>query len=69
MAKFAGYYASDDGELDAETVINAFNLNFNRGNVLKYIIRAGKKDPSTEIEDLEKARRYIEFEISRLSER
>lgn len=69
MAKFTGYYASDDGELDAEVVINKFNLNFNRGNVLKYIIRAGKKDPSTEIEDLEKARRYIDFEIARLSER
>ena len=69
MAKFTGYYASDDGELDAEVVINKFNLNFNRGNVLKYIIRAGKKDPSKELEDLEKARQYVEFEIARLSER
>ena len=54
--------------MDAEVVINKFNLNFNRGNVIKYCIRAGKKDPSREIEDLEKAKRYIEFEISRLLE-
>ena len=66
--KYSGYYASEDGSMDAEVVINKFNLNFNRGNVIKYCIRAGKKDPSREIEDLEKAKRYIEIEISRLLE-
>ena len=34
-----------------------------RGNVLKYISRAGKKGDT--VEDLRKARRYIEFEIER----
>lgn len=41
-------------------------MNFNRGNAVKYITRAGLKDPSTEIEDLEKARWYIDREIQRL---
>ena len=46
------------------TFTNANNLNFNRGNVVKYTVRAGKKgDPEKEIEDLEKARRYLEIEI------
>lgn len=41
-------------------------MNFNRGNAVKYISRAGLKDPNTEIEDLKKARWYIDREISRL---
>ena len=64
--KYTGYYACEDGSMDAEFVINKFNLSWNRANVLKYIIRAGKKDPSKEIEDLEKARNYINYEIERL---
>lgn len=42
----------------------AEQLNFNLGNVLKYIWRAGKKD--NELEDLEKAKYYIEREIERI---
>ena len=43
-----------------------FGEGFNRGNAIKYIARAGRKDPSREIEDLEKARFYIDAEIARL---
>lgn len=69
LKKYTGYYACDDGSMDAEVVINKFNLSWNRANVLKYIIRAGKKDPNKEIEDLEKARNYINYEIEKLKER
>ena len=41
-------------------------MNFNRGNAVKYIARAGLKDPETELEDLEKAAWYINREISRV---
>ena len=41
------------------------HFNFNRGNAIKYIWRAGKK--GNEIEDLQKAKQYIEFEIERLT--
>jgi hypothetical protein len=41
-------------------------MNFNRGNAVKYIARAGFKDPQTELEDLKKARWYIDREIQRL---
>ncbi len=44
-----------------------FGEGFNRGDAIKYIARAGRKNPETEIEDLEKARWYIEREIQRLS--
>lgn len=41
-------------------------MNFNRGNAIKYIARAGRKDSTTEIEDLQKAAWYIAREIQRL---
>lgn len=41
-------------------------LNFNRGNAVKYICRAGVKDPDKEVEDLEKARWYLTREIARV---
>ena len=41
-------------------------MNFNRGNAIKYIARAGLKNPDHEIEDLEKAAWYINREIARL---
>lgn len=46
--------------------IEAWALNFHRGQVVKYIARAGRKDPAKKIEDLEKAQWYIEREIARL---
>jgi len=44
-----------------------FGEGFNRGNAIKYIARAGRKDPETELEDLRKARWYINEEIQRLN--
>lgn len=41
-------------------------MNFNRGNAVKYIARAGFKAPEKTVEDLEKARWYIDREIARL---
>jgi Protein of unknwon function (DUF3310) len=41
-------------------------MNFNRGNAVKYISRAGLKNPETEVEDLKKAAWYINREIERL---
>ncbi len=42
------------------------HMNFNVGSSTKYLWRAGIKDPSKHIEDLRKAREYIDFEIARL---
>jgi hypothetical protein len=40
--------------------------NFNVGNAIKYLWRMGLKEGSSEIEELEKARWYIDDEIGRL---
>ena len=45
-------------------VIRAWNLNFDLGNVLKYIARRNSK--GTPLLDLKKARRYLDFEIEEL---
>lgn len=55
-----------DGGIETIDFIEAKKLNFCRGNAVKYISRAGKKDPDKEIEDLKKAAWYINHEIQRL---
>ena len=45
-------------------VIADWGLNFNLGNAVKYVSRAGRK--GDKIEDLRKAIQYIEFEIEEL---
>ena len=50
--------------IEAIDYIESHNLNFNRGNVVKYLTRAGLKD--SEIEDLEKALWYLNREIQRV---
>ena len=47
-------------------VLRAWQLNFALSNAVKYIARAGKKDPAKTIEDMEKARWYLDREIARL---
>lgn len=54
------------GEYDLIDIISDYKLNFSRGNVLKYIIRAGKKDD--ELQDLYKALDYLQREIAYVRE-
>jgi len=51
-----------ESEYEVNDVINDWDLNFNLGNVTKYVVRAAKKadDP---IHDLRKAKWYLEREI------
>lgn len=49
-----------------ECITIARHHSFNIGNVFKYLWRAGIKSVSTEIEDLKKARFYLDDEIERL---
>ena len=51
--------------LEAIDVIEAWDLNFNLGNVVKYVCRAGLKDKSDREEDLEKALWYLTRELSK----
>jgi len=53
------HYGGKDDPYEAIKVIEAWGLDFHLGNAVKYIARAGKKNPDTEIEDLRKAVWYI----------
>lgn len=52
------------GGIETIDAIEAWGLGFHLGNVVKYISRAGKKNPDRYIEDLRKARWYLDREIT-----
>lgn len=52
---------------EAIKVIEAWGLGFNLGNAVKYISRAGKKPDSTKLDDLLKARWYLDREIANIT--
>lgn len=52
------------GKIETIDFIEDKGLNFSRGNAVKYIVRAGHK--ADEVQDLEKARWYIDRELQRL---
>lgn len=64
MVNSPGHYAFSIKPVEA---IESWDLNFNRGCIVKYAARAGKKSKDTEIEDLKKIVYYASREIERLS--
>lgn len=59
------HYGGESNPYETIKVIAAWRLGFLLGNAVKYISRAGKKDPGKLIEDLEKARWYLDEAIKR----
>ena len=57
------HYGGGDNPYEAIKIIEALNLNFHLGNTLKYISRAGKKEPEKVLQDLRKAAWYLNREI------
>jgi hypothetical protein len=57
------HYGGKDNLYEAIKVIEAWELDFNLGNVVKYVSRAGKKDKDTKLQDLEKAMWYLQRAI------
>lgn len=58
-----------DGKIEVIDYIEDKHLGFCLGNAVKYISRAGKKDKSKEIEDLEKAIWYIKRRVKEINEK
>jgi len=56
------HYKSKGG-IESIEVIESFELNFNLGNVIKYILRSDKK--GNKKQDLEKAQWYLKREIEK----
>lgn len=53
----------NQGSIEVIEYIEDQELGFRLGNVVKYISRAGRKDPAKVIEDLKKAQWYLQREI------
>ena len=54
-----------DGQIEVIDFIDDKQLSYCLGNAVKYISRAGKKDPAKTIEDLQKAVWYLNHEIEK----
>lgn len=58
------HYISDPSGIECIQITR--HRNFNIGNAIKYLWRAGLKDGNSDIQDLQKAVWYIQDEIERL---
>ena len=61
------HYTSDPSGIECITITR--HRNFNIGNAIKYLWRAGLKDQDTLVQDLRKAVWYIEDEIKRIEDK
>lgn len=57
------HYGGESNPFEPIKVIEAWDLGFNLGNVIKYIGRLGKKDE--ELKELKKAQFYLNREIEK----
>jgi len=57
------------GKIEVYDFIEDKELNYCRGNIVKYLVRAGLKNKETEVEDLKKALWYLKKEIERLEKK
>ncbi len=56
----------NQGKIEVIEFLEDQTLNFHRANAVKYICRAGRKNPDKEIEDLEKGIWYLKRDIELL---
>ncbi len=63
------HYGGAANPYEHQKVVRAWGLNYWLGCCTKYICRAGKKDPAKTLEDLKKARKYLQMEIDHLEQK
>jgi hypothetical protein len=66
MVNHPDHYGGKNNPYEVIKVIDAWHLGFSLGNTIKYISRAGKKHKDKELEDLKKAKFYLDHYISQL---
>jgi hypothetical protein len=69
MVRHPPHYTSHPSGVECIQITR--HMNFCCGNVIKYLWRLGLKDAAIEgktLQDLEKARQYLDFEIERVKE-
>ena len=68
MVNHPNHYGGKDNNYEVIKVSEAWGLDKDAYlfNVVKYVARAGKKDPAKELEDLKKAAFYLDRKIKNL---
>jgi len=61
MSNITPIHYQTESRIDVIDFCKMYEMNFNRGNIVKYLARAGKKD--NELDDLRKALNYLTREI------
>jgi len=56
-----------EANIDVIDICHIYNTSFSRGNIIKYVIRAGRKED--ELKDLYKALDYLQREIEYIKEK
>jgi len=64
MVDHPSHYGGADNVYEVIKIIEHFGLCFHLGNLLKYVLRCGKKDD--ELQELKKARWYLDRKIQNL---
>lgn len=59
------HYGGEDSPYEVIKIIEHFDLGFNTGNALKYLLRAGRKPGTPYAKDLKKALWYLQHEVER----
>lgn len=54
------------GGIEFVDIVDSYQLGFYEGNIVKYLLRAGKKPGNSKLQDLKKARWYLSYLIESL---
>ena len=60
------YYTGKNYSYSARRVVEDFDLTYNTGTAVSYLLRAGKKEGNPAQQDIQKAINHLEFELDRL---
>ena len=73
MTRIPNYYIGSTYKYEARKVVEDWNLSYNTGTAVSYLLRAGKKreegmsNNEKHIQDIQKAINHLKFEIDKLS--
>ena len=60
------YYSGKKYGYSARKVVEDFNLSYNVGTAVSYLLRAGKKEGNPAEQDIQKAINHLHFELDKL---
>tara|TARA_R110001583_G_scaffold22461_5_gene84309 strand:+ start:254 stop:511 length:258 start_codon:yes stop_codon:yes gene_type:complete len=60
------YYSGTKYGYSARKVVEDFNLSYNTGTAVSYLLRAGKKEGNPAEQDIQKAINHLHFELDKL---